>query len=140
MICFRILDHIFRNPYYPSASVFAKLAANISTAIWAIDVLMYKHAIGLSAYAWIEDLVGEDLIAGPLLALCLLQIVWLLAYWRPRRCGILGYFTMMVWWLFVLYSVLLNGTPQPTALMGSATAAGLSVFACLSWPRDGKPC
>ncbi len=132
-----MISRVLSNPYHKSGSSICKLSVNWMTFIWSVGVLVNKDAIAASSYAAVSTYVHEDVIAAFLFALSTGQTVYLAMHWRPLPFGSLGYLLLLLWWAAVFVLVVFDGRPQPTALMGSSTAALLAWFAYISGPRRG---
>jgi hypothetical protein len=133
------IEHVFSNPYFLAASILARLLVNWACFAWGLAVLYFDNALAPTSYAWIGEHVHENIIAWTMIIVAVVQTLWLLCHWKPRRFGGAGYIAQMIWWLFIFYSIILANPAQPTSISGISTVLIIAVFASMSWPRNAKP-
>jgi hypothetical protein len=133
------VELVFANPHFLAANILARLLVQWACLAWGVAVIYFDNALAPTSYAWIGEHVHEDVIGWTHIVLAVTQTVWLLCHWRPLPFGGGGYIAQMLWWLFVFYSVILADPAQPTSITGISTILIVSIFACMSWPRDAKP-
>lgn len=139
------LHNPFCSAYYRAPANLARISANLATLIWSGIILYRENALQSAgaSYAWIEQFVPEDILAGLLGLLALVQLAWVLFDLRPRRFGHAGYGVLLLFWSFVLFTIvfsfLLTGHPvQPTSAGWVSVGVVLCAFSFLANPRATK--
>lgn len=136
------VERLFDSPYYSRSTMLARYACNFATLMWCGAISLLRDALRSagSSYAWVDDYVSEDAIAGCLGTLAVIQLVWLVLKLPPMhrgrfQWGSLGYGLMAVWWFFVWFSGSFAAHHlQPTSFAGAATVCALSFYGFMSNP------
>ena len=132
------LQRAFRIPAESPLAYWSKALINWSSIVWALKVLERENALSVTAYGpLITIYVRENVIAGSVLALCVLQVVWLIFRLPQYASCIAGYVALLVGWSGIMYAVAFASPPQPTAFATVSSMCFVAWCALVTRLPDG---
>lgn len=132
------LCKLLNNEHYAPAGYLARFCVNLATFIWSVVVLIRDDALGPRIYLYRQMLavMPEDAWAWLGIATVSIGMFRLVHRDRPRWWGAIGYWLLMVFWVFLDAAVIMSDqTITPAALGAISVVAFLSIYASASHSR-----
>lgn len=131
------LCKMLKNPYYAPAAYLARVAVNFATVIWATLALLDSGAENAKLYIHYRQMLSLMPVkywAAIALSASGFGIYRLLHRNKPAWWGAIGYWALMIFWVYVGAAIVLVDMEfmTPVGVSGIVTVSFLSIYAAAS--------